>query len=400
MNILITLAPVRRGEEGALDQILSEITCRPATNRFLRFPESRHTHFARLVLLKDPGQGTRLLLVANFDGGLRDYLRELRAAGPGLEEVLGRCGDGDSPTDLLGFVRRYYLQPRGVYVAFPDLTVAGIDNLVGIRDQLECFSDQPDVAAALHGGELERFLDRVELLPHGLPLLERLAADAVQIGATVQNGVHDVLLSGFLRFAEWYAELGNATTFPRFHGSCDGSAGRVRRVEQELDTFGIGAGLVQNQMTTLTEVIPSRLLKLRLALAATTVLGRYGWPPGEFADVGTLHWFAWALVDGGRRLLFISTFDGSWQNYVQDFITKLVWALDALYSNTYGYPAAGMKDVPAFTDFILDHQFPAQVFYSAYPHETVFNLIEARQLAAGLGRRFDRAAVESWASDL
>jgi len=109
-------------------------------------------------------------------------------------------------------------------------------------------------------------------------------------------------------------------------------------------------------------------------------LGKYGWAPGQFADVGTLHSFRWVLIDGGKRIIFLSVYDGSWQNYMGDFIDKIVWALDGVYNNTLDYPMGGMADVVPFQRWILNHQYEPQLFYRAYPNETVLNLIRDRTI--------------------
>jgi hypothetical protein len=395
MNILIALAPVWAHEEAGLSAVLDEIQRDPSNNRFIRFAQSARTHFARFVMVRDVDHGLRLLFVANFDGGIQDYLQELSNVAPGIDEVIGRC-QGAKSHDLMAFVRQYYCAPRGIYVAFPDLTVKQVLALIRMRDGLEALLDRnmgtavaPDQPA--NGSS---FLEELAQLPQGRSLLTQWAGQAGSSWAWIGRRIHGLALDGFLKVAEAFAKQGQSATFPLVHGGCADSQ-ILRDIEQKLDTFDIGVDLIQNQMTTMTDVRPERLLRLNVALVGTALVARFGWPPGEFADVGSLHWFAWSVIDSGKRLLFISTFDGSWQNYMQDFIDKLVWGLDSLYGNVKGYPAAGMKDIANFTDFILGHQFAPQVFYSAYPRETVMNLIRDRQIADVLNRNTGRPEVAS-----
>src|SRR5262249_28242002 len=125
VEILMTLAPVRRGEEEDLRRILSEIACRPDCNPYVDFGKSPSTHFVRFVVTTDEDHGPRLLFVANYDGGLRSYISELERAGPGLGQVFGRT-EGFHDRDLMAYARRHCCNPRGVYIAFPGLTVAGV----------------------------------------------------------------------------------------------------------------------------------------------------------------------------------------------------------------------------------------------------------------------------------
>lgn len=392
MDILILLAPVTRGSEAQLRDALAAIEADHAGNAYLRLGSSPNTHFVRFVLLEDDEHGVRLLFAANYDGPLGAYLDELRRAGPGLDRIFGACAGYDR--DLAAFARRWYLKPRGVYIAFPGVTVRDVRRWIAVREQIESFLDLPEVAGYLTepgiGPLLEQLVEIRDTAP-GDALYEGLRASVANCGGAVRG----VVLKQFLRIAEGFSKHGQATTWPLVRGGFDdGTYDRER--EQAIQTVEIGAGSIQNQMTTVTEIRPELRLRLRVALAGTTVLSRFGWPPGEFADVGTLHWFAWALLDDGKRLLFMSTFDGSWQNYLQDFINKLIWALDALYSNTYDYPAAGMQDIWAFTDYILDHQRPPAVFYSAYPTETVFNALRDRQIASAVGLASRRPQLDGW----
>ena len=394
MNILMTLSGIVGGQEQRLRETLQEIATDPAGNPYLRFTESPHTHFARFVLTDE----AKLMFVANYDGGIEDYARELMASAPRPDGLWSSCEGYAGPASFLSFISSNYCKPRGVYVAFPGLTAADITAGAAIRRELESFLDLPDVAAYLTEPGVAPFIERLAGFPDPSPS-GSLRTSLRAMSANTVAGLRAWLRPPFLRFAQAFSEQGEAKTFPHVRGGFDiGASNRER--ELEIQTAPIGENMVQNQMTTITDIRPEKMARLRFALAGTTVLTRFGWPPGEFADVGTLHWFAWAIVDGGKHLVFLSTFDGSWQNYMHDFVNHLIWGLDALYSNTYDYPAAGMKDIYAFTDYILDHQYPPAVFYSAYPTETVANVMRDRQIVSALGLHSRQPAVDEWLARL
>ena len=48
--------------------------------------------------------------------------------------------------------------------------------------------------------------------------------------------------------------------------------------------------------------------------------------------------------------------------------------LDAIWDTALGYPPDGARDLPAFKRFLRCHQVPAEVFFSAYPAETVLTI--------------------------
>jgi hypothetical protein len=182
---------------------------------------------------------------------------------------------------------------------------------------------------------------------------------------------HDWWLGILLDIIKPITQWGQITNFSLVADPADARAGR-------------NLSRLDGQMITVTEVKPFRYLRLRMAMAANEFLGKYGYAPGQFANVGTLYSFRWVLIDNRKRLIFLSVFDGSWQNYMGDFIDKIVWALDGIYNNTKDYPPGGMKQIDAFKAWILRHQYEPQLLYKAYPDETVLNLIRDREINQSL----------------
>ena len=68
--------------------------------------------------------------------------------------------------------------------------------------------------------------------------------------------------------------------------------------------------------------------------------------------------------------------------------------LDAIWETAYGYPPDGARDVPAFKRFLRSHQVPSEVFFSAYPEETVLNMTNDLNVCACLRRRHRRPAAD------
>ena len=59
---------------------------------------------------------------------------------------------------------------------------------------------------------------------------------------------------------------------------------------------------------------------------------------GFLARVQTIHFAHWVFLDDKRRLVFVSNYDGSHQGYMDDFINKVGWGLNLLFSNGVGWP--------------------------------------------------------------
>jgi hypothetical protein len=49
--------------------------------------------------------------------------------------------------------------------------------------------------------------------------------------------------------------------------------------------------------------------------------------------------------------------------------------LDAIWETSFGMPTDGARDLPAFKRFLRIHQVPSDIFFAAYPDETVLNIM-------------------------
>ena len=115
----------------------------------------------------------------------------------------------------------------------------------------------------------------------------------------------------------------------------------------------------------------------------------------------TIHFARWVFLDERRRVVFASSYDGSVESYMDDFIDKVWWGLNAVFSNGVGYPRTrwllfgGARDERAFKRVLRRRQEPVQLFYSAYQDMTALNLQNNQELRAGLiGTMTERQATE------
>jgi hypothetical protein len=161
---------------------------------------------------------------------------------------------------------------------------------------------------------------------------------------------------------------------------------------------------VQNQMTHIALVKPGpfRRWTLKAVLTSVNFLAETYWNKGKLGDIPTIHFARWMLIDNDRRLLFFSNFDGSWENYLGDFVDRASVGLTGVWSNTQHFPAArwlvfeGARDVDRFKAWTRRHQVPTQVWYSAHPDYTVTNILNAIAVRDGALRDLDPAATEEW----
>ena len=117
-------------------------------------------------------------------------------------------------------------------------------------------------------------------------------------------------------------------------------------------------------LTTIAPIVPEKLEQLKLVLANVQEH-----PSQSIAKISTIHFARWVIIDNGTRLLFTSNFDGTFEDYIQDFVREIPEGLDAIWGNCEGYP--GSVPIEAFFNYIKANTFPNNTFYAAYPHLTV-----------------------------
>ena len=81
-----------------------------------------------------------------------------------------------------------------------------------------------------------------------------------------------------------------------------------------------------------------------------------------------LHDMRFVFLDNDTKLLFATAYDGEWDAYIDDFVTKIPNSMDLIFCNLEGWP--GIHS-PSAKDFIAGHQIAADAWYVASPNLTV-----------------------------
>ena len=95
----------------------------------------------------------------------------------------------------------------------------------------------------------------------------------------------------------------------------------------------------QNQLTLVTVIRPAQAERVRAVMSAIDSYARRLSPPGSLIGISTIHFVRWLVIDDGRRLMMVSDYDGSWENYIDEFAEMIVSGLDAIWETAIGYPA-------------------------------------------------------------
>jgi hypothetical protein len=92
-----------------------------------------------------------------------------------------------------------------------------------------------------------------------------------------------------------------------------------------------------------------------------------GYRPGDYGmAIQTIHEARFVLFDDDTRLAFITSFDGPWDAYMEDFFTSgpTLALFDVIFSHVEGYD--GLPDVAAVRAFVLGAEQTAAAYARNY----------------------------------
>ena len=401
-STFMVLAPIAPGRVEELRALLGSMNGRPGTadpgNRLVPFGRFDRLHFARFVVLEAPAGDdaaaygiprspwpASLAFLGDCDGPADTMLAELaRGAGEGLRHIFGHC-DVPPGADLQLWMARRLRPSAATYVNRIGRTMrqireehalhrALVDHLGGegaaaggerpsaLRDRLVAF-----VAA-------ERAAGRLTLTaPAGAPVAWRVRNSLSLVGLPVALAALGPLLivaSPALAFRLRSLEVRDPVIDYRADPS---RVGELSALEDHD---------VTNQFTIFGQVKPGRFRRTTLSalLRALDYSMRHVYNRGHLARVQSIHAARWVFLDDKRRLFFASNYDGSVESYMDDFINKVAWGINLVFSNGMSYPPTdylvrrGARDEQRYKRTLRRHQVPTEVWYNAHPGLTVVDL--------------------------
>jgi len=166
---------------------------------------------------------------------------------------------------------------------------------------------------------------------------------------------------------------------------------------------------VTNQYTALGSVKPNwfRRALFPVILWVIDYFARHVYQRGHLGRVRNIHFARWVFLDGKKRMIFASNYDGSHEAYMDDFINKADWALNLSFNCGLGYPRTrwilkdGIDDELKFKYTQRRHQMPTETWYRGYPGLTVYDIERNARVRAGFERRtMTDAEIRAWLRDL
>jgi hypothetical protein len=411
---LTVIAIVRPGQEVALRTILGAIKDHVESWNAIRFSELKNLHFARLFLISDsaePYRPTQLVFTTDIDSPLDQHIRDLASVcGNGLDQVFNYCEgypeESDrNPETRSRFLTEHRINSAAVYVNQQGRTVEQILQEERLRHQiidehlskLDFSSQSPDnVRKSIIDFVSTRADLRWALSPAQKPSLrwqlkESFHGISVLIAAIALAPIILGFLPIFIVLLRFHEKREKSDT-----SSADSSAIQDFRDDEDF--------WPQNQIIAGGYFKPGlfRYITGRTVLWMTDYACRHIYNKGVLSGLNTIHFARWVPIDGGRRLFFSSNYDGSLESYMSDFIDKAAWGLNAIFSNGEGFPrtsclfCGGIMDEQAYKRFLPTRQIKTQVWYSAYPHLTVKNILNNAEIRKGLTRSLNEEEQVIW----
>lgn len=402
-NLLVTasLRPEREAElRSLLDSMNHGPGCVNPANDLVPFAKFPQIHVARFVILEDrtvgdmqlayavsaPSYPLMLAFLADFDGSADAFRADLAArARAGLERIFSCCQGFTASADLAQWMKAHETSAATNYINWLGRTVGQIREENALRLALENHLQQHasrfgDMSLVETHASLRGFmLDEI-----GAGRLTVTPQPPTPLGWSLKNLLHLIAVPLLLLIVAplliLYLPLFAIQLRSREKADPE-IAPRVKPGDEE-QLARIEDHDVTNQFSAMGSLKPGlfRRWTLVFLLWALNYTTRHIYTRGQLARVGTIHFARWVFINDRRRLLFFSNYDGALETYMDDFINKVGWGLNLVFSNGVGYPSSrwlildGAKDEQKFKYFLRRHELPTQVWYKAYPGLTAFDL--------------------------
>jgi hypothetical protein len=409
--VLAALNPAREAE---LRQLLDSMNMAPgrvnANNALIPFAQLDALHFARLLILDDktvedtrvygggppPTYSLYLAFLGDIDGEVDRFLERLvTVAGPGLRMIFSCCEGFTTRIELVRWMKQHSAPAIAAYVNWRGRTVRQVREEAALREAIE--NQIRNNAAEFNGRPAREIHLKLQQFVRAEKSTGRLAVSDESKTPTIwwiKNLLHLlgvplvmmlalpllIVLAPIILIRLRHLEK----TDPDLCWRGD------ERHSDELSRFEDHD--VTNQFTAMGSVKPGLVRRWILSGILITVdyAARHFVRRGRLGRIRTIHFARWVFLDRKKRMVFFSNYDGTVESYMDDFINKTGFGLNAVFSNGIGYPRTnwlvldGCQHEQNYKNFLRRHTLPTQVWYKAYPGLTAIDLERNTRVRHGL----------------
>jgi hypothetical protein len=413
---LTVIAEIVPGQLAPLQQLLGRIRDHVNDWNVIPFAKLRGLHFARFIAF-EPAKDldgrpvpAQLALETSVDAPLGGHLDELSSVcGEGIDAVFSHCVGypgvgGRSPATRRAYLRDHSVKSAAVHINRRGRSLEQIQQEGRLRKEINQYLDSADfgllppaqikqqIVAFVRG---RRDLDWA-LRPPEPPALSWRIKEALHcvFGLLLILVFSPLLLLGLPLFLILLRRH-EKRDVPDTSGASPES---VRAFRDDEDFWA------HNQVVAAGFLKAGAFRQLTIAaiLAVTDYATRHIYNRGILSGLNTIHFARWVRMNGRRGMFFSSNYDGSLESYMNDFIDKAAWGLNAIFSNGDGFPrtcymfCGGITDEKAYKRLLPTRQAPSNVWYSAYPFLTTKNIANSEAIRKGLSEEMDEAQTRRW----
>lgn len=422
----MVVAPLAADREVELRNLLAAMNSRAGVvdpqNVILPFGRFERLHFARFVILADqtvddireygvppPTAVPSLAFLGDCDGDADDFMADLVGhAGNGLRQIFAHCQGFALNGDLLQWMKDHSRPPAAMYVNWIGRTVQQIDEDNALRNALVGYLYRQEMPLGLQTPR--QIWERLIAFVHDEVEAGRLTLTPPQptpLGWQLRNFIHLIGVPILLLLLAPVLIL----YLPIFICQLRRREKRDPEITPRPDPNHVKrlADLedhdVTNQFSALGSVKPGHFRRWTVSFLVWILDygARHIFNRGHLTRVNTIHFARWVFLDDKQRLFFASNYDGGLESYMDDFINKVAWGLNLVFSNGVGYPRTnwlildGAKDEQKFKRFIRRHELPTEVWYNAHPGITAFEMERNSRIREGVEKSFlTDSEIQEW----
>lgn len=160
----------------------------------------------------------------------------------------------------------------------------------------------------------------------------------------------------------------------------------------------------QNHIVALMPFKPGWFRRLTFAFSMWGIKQAvtYWFRPGFVVTMGTIHKARWFRLPGTKQFVFFSNYDGSWESYLEDFITRAHEGQTAAWSHGIGFPPSrflildGAEHGDRFKRWVRRQQRITPLWYSRFPGLTAKQIRANAMIEDGLARAASDTDARRW----
>jgi len=407
----MVVAQIVESRESELRQLLATMNREPGVvnseNPLVPFGRLSKLHFARFVILEDstrqdlvvygmpPAKATKsLAFLCDFDGPVSGFRRDLVThAEDGLRRLFSYCQPAPGE-DLLLWLERNDRPASASYVNWIGRTMQQVREEETLYQALVPLLkvDGQSSSPRQIWNDLRQYVQQEQASGH----LTLSSPEPTSVVWTLKNLLHligvPLLILIFLPVILLYLPIFLIQL--RRHEKADPVIAPRPTPEHASALATLEDRIITNQFSAYGNIKPGpfRRWTITAVFVAIDYAARHVYKRGFLARVVTIQFARWVFLDNNTRVFFASNYDGSLESYMGDFINKVAWGLNIVFSNGLGYPrtnwliAGGAKDELTFKDYLRRHQLPTQVWYNAAPGITAHDMERNSRIRQGIGK--------------